>query len=190
MSQQWLPGDVVFATEDSAAVAPNRIHSQLPHPGTTVTIPPLRRKKASIACTECRRRQVKCEHPAPGTPCARCKKRGMKCKYVSNINRFSPPDPSPPRVEEFPRHGEPRVQDTVPVVVHDAYVARPQPTNQSGTSDWHGAARFDALASGTHRPRTPRFLWRPGKCIAHGILPLHAMEPAFCRLGLCLRCRE
>ncbi|PCH41631.1 hypothetical protein WOLCODRAFT_137505 [Wolfiporia cocos MD-104 SS10] len=42
--------------------------------------PVVRSKRTPIACTECRRRQVKC---TGGTPqCERCEKKGVKCEYI------------------------------------------------------------------------------------------------------------
>ncbi|KAJ7781336.1 hypothetical protein B0H16DRAFT_1710553 [Mycena metata] len=44
-----------------------------------------RRRRATIACVNCRRRKVKCattEDP-PRNPCARCTKRSLVCEYVA-----------------------------------------------------------------------------------------------------------
>lgn len=41
---------------------------------------PVRSKRTPIACTECRRRQVKCSGETPN--CARCKQKGSKCEYI------------------------------------------------------------------------------------------------------------
>ncbi|KAF9817662.1 hypothetical protein IEO21_03318 [Rhodonia placenta] len=42
--------------------------------------PVVRSKRTPIACTECRRRQVKC---SGGTPqCERCEKKGVRCEYI------------------------------------------------------------------------------------------------------------
>ncbi|KAH9950070.1 hypothetical protein B0H21DRAFT_22484 [Amylocystis lapponica] len=42
--------------------------------------PVVRSKRTPIACTECRRRQVKC---SGGTPrCERCEKKSIKCEYI------------------------------------------------------------------------------------------------------------
>ncbi|KZT74576.1 hypothetical protein DAEQUDRAFT_753970 [Daedalea quercina L-15889] len=50
-----------------------------PVDGSLLT-PMVRSKRTPIACTECRRRQVKC---SGGTPqCERCEKRGAKCEYI------------------------------------------------------------------------------------------------------------
>ncbi|KAJ6509904.1 hypothetical protein C8R47DRAFT_771318 [Mycena vitilis] len=44
-----------------------------------------RRRRAMIACTNCRKRKIKCvtsEEP-PRNPCARCTKRSLTCEYVA-----------------------------------------------------------------------------------------------------------
>ncbi|KAJ6538593.1 hypothetical protein B0H10DRAFT_46382 [Mycena sp. CBHHK59/15] len=44
-----------------------------------------RRRRAMIACTNCRKRKIKCvtaEEP-PRNPCARCSKRRLECVYVA-----------------------------------------------------------------------------------------------------------
>ncbi|OBZ71779.1 hypothetical protein A0H81_08253 [Grifola frondosa] len=42
--------------------------------------PIVRSKRTPIACTECRRRQVKCSGTTPR--CERCQKRGIECVYI------------------------------------------------------------------------------------------------------------
>ncbi|KAJ7699994.1 hypothetical protein B0H17DRAFT_1048134 [Mycena rosella] len=55
-----------------------------------------RRRRAMIACTNCRRRKIKCvtsEEP-PRNPCARCTKRSLPCEYVA-VDEDSPTPESP-----------------------------------------------------------------------------------------------
>ncbi|KAJ7276294.1 hypothetical protein B0H12DRAFT_13536 [Mycena haematopus] len=57
-----------------------------------------RRRRAMIACTNCRRRKIKCvttEEP-PQHPCARCTKRGLECEYVAVDEPTTPESPSHP----------------------------------------------------------------------------------------------
>ncbi|KAF8211203.1 hypothetical protein K438DRAFT_27901 [Mycena galopus ATCC 62051] len=57
-----------------------------------------RRRRAMIACTNCRRRKIKCvttEEP-PQRPCARCTKRGLGCEYVAVDEPTTPESPSRP----------------------------------------------------------------------------------------------
>ncbi|KAJ7638728.1 hypothetical protein FB45DRAFT_410263 [Roridomyces roridus] len=63
-----------------------------------------RRRRAMIACTNCRKRKIKCvttEEP-PRRPCARCTKRSLCCEYVaveedySSLSSQSQHDASPP----------------------------------------------------------------------------------------------
>ncbi|KAH8106049.1 hypothetical protein BXZ70DRAFT_412851 [Cristinia sonorae] len=46
----------------------------------TLLTPVVRSKRTPIACTECRRRQVKCTGTTPR--CERCEKKGVKCEYI------------------------------------------------------------------------------------------------------------
>ncbi|KAJ7095293.1 hypothetical protein B0H15DRAFT_104663 [Mycena belliarum] len=53
-----------------------------------------RRRRAMIACTNCRRRKIKCittEEP-PKNPCARCTKRSLPCEYVAVEEDSPTPD--------------------------------------------------------------------------------------------------
>ncbi|KAJ7499009.1 hypothetical protein FB451DRAFT_1384756 [Mycena latifolia] len=55
------------------------------HPTLTSSLLNNRRRRAMIACTNCRKRKIKCvtsEEP-PRNPCARCTKRSLPCEYVS-----------------------------------------------------------------------------------------------------------
>lgn len=72
----------------------------------------MRSKRTPIACTECRRRQVKVRHSMSGeaehtliqlaqctgtTPkCERCEKRGMKCEYIPCSQQKAASNDSPP----------------------------------------------------------------------------------------------
>ncbi|KAJ6599154.1 hypothetical protein DFH09DRAFT_1130278 [Mycena vulgaris] len=56
-----------------------------------------RRRRAMIACTNCRKRKIKCvttEEP-PRHPCARCTKRSLPCEYVA-VDEDSPTPESLP----------------------------------------------------------------------------------------------
>ncbi|KAJ7228754.1 hypothetical protein GGX14DRAFT_414810 [Mycena pura] len=53
-----------------------------------------RRRRAMIACTNCRRRKIKCvtsEEP-PRNPCQRCTKRDLHCEYVAVDDPPTPED--------------------------------------------------------------------------------------------------
>jgi len=63
------------SSSSSASATMNRASSIDP---TLLT--PVRSKRTPIACTECRRRQVKCSGETPS--CARCKQKGSKCEYI------------------------------------------------------------------------------------------------------------
>ncbi|KAJ7129778.1 hypothetical protein C8R44DRAFT_732615 [Mycena epipterygia] len=58
-----------------------------------------RRRRAMIACTNCRKRKIKCvtsEEP-PRNPCARCSKRSLTCEYVAvEIGEEYSPTPESP----------------------------------------------------------------------------------------------
>ncbi|KAK7696615.1 hypothetical protein QCA50_001273 [Cerrena zonata] len=56
--------------------------------------PVVRSKRTPIACTECRRRQVKCTGTTP--KCERCEKRGMKCEYIPCSQQKASSNDSPP----------------------------------------------------------------------------------------------
>ncbi|KZT13161.1 uncharacterized protein LAESUDRAFT_32360 [Laetiporus sulphureus 93-53] len=59
--------------------SPSQSRERGPYEQTLLT-PVVRSKRTPIACTECRRRQVKC---TGGTPqCERCEKKGVKCEYI------------------------------------------------------------------------------------------------------------
>ncbi|KAK7050747.1 hypothetical protein R3P38DRAFT_2503291 [Favolaschia claudopus] len=54
-------------------------------------LPPifLTRRRVIIACTNCRKRKVRCLTPEdpPSSPCDRCIKKGLKCEYVTISNQ-------------------------------------------------------------------------------------------------------
>ncbi|KAJ7179904.1 hypothetical protein C8R43DRAFT_381464 [Mycena crocata] len=53
------------------------------------------RRRAMIACTNCRKRKIKCvttEEP-PRNPCARCTKRALSCEYVAVDEDSTPESP-------------------------------------------------------------------------------------------------
>ncbi|KAF7326434.1 C6 finger domain [Mycena sanguinolenta] len=55
-----------------------------------------RRRRAMIACINCRRRKIKCvtsEEP-PQHPCARCTKRGLVCEYAAVDESTTPESPT------------------------------------------------------------------------------------------------
>ncbi|KAI0092582.1 hypothetical protein BDY19DRAFT_492985 [Irpex rosettiformis] len=85
--------------------------------------PVIRSKRTPIACTECRRRQVKC---TGGTPrCERCQKRGVKCEYIPCSQQkaaSSTGSPTPPALSER------QVENTMPF-----YAAQ---SSQSGSTPW------------------------------------------------------
>ncbi|KAJ7507708.1 hypothetical protein B0H11DRAFT_137463 [Mycena galericulata] len=97
-----------------------------------------RRRRAMIACTNCRKRKIKCvtsEEP-PRRPCARCTKRNLGCEYVaveedlptadSPVTPTYPP-PNNPSVP-YPNHGVPP---------SGGYY--PPPNNQYGGGVWDPA---------------------------------------------------
>ncbi|KAJ3736473.1 hypothetical protein DFJ43DRAFT_621684 [Lentinula guzmanii] len=54
--------------------------------------PATRRRRAQIACRNCRKRKIKCvtnEEP-PHNPCERCQRKGLVCEYVA-VGEPSPP---------------------------------------------------------------------------------------------------
>ncbi|RAH65075.1 uncharacterized protein BO66DRAFT_475273 [Aspergillus aculeatinus CBS 121060] len=67
---------------------------------------PRRRRRPALACRECRRRKIKCDHK---TPCAQCRRYGTSCLYTAysfsshgspfgsapNTNASLPPPPPP-----------------------------------------------------------------------------------------------
>jgi len=67
----------------------------------SATPPAPRRRRAQIACRNCRRRKIKCvtnEEP-PHNPCERCQRKGLVCEYVAVG------DPSPPSTPLSDRSG-------------------------------------------------------------------------------------
>ncbi|KAF7326432.1 C6 finger domain [Mycena sanguinolenta] len=57
-----------------------------------------RGRRAMIACTNCRRRKIKCvtsEEPAQH-PCARCTKKGLVCEYIAVDETTTPESPTQP----------------------------------------------------------------------------------------------
>ncbi|KAK7061643.1 hypothetical protein R3P38DRAFT_3166623 [Favolaschia claudopus] len=74
-----------------------------------------RRRRAMIACSNCRRRKIKCvttEEP-PRKPCQRCTKRGLVCEYVAveddepDTTPESPPPPLPSHTSLPLQHSPP-----------------------------------------------------------------------------------
>ncbi|KAJ7068180.1 hypothetical protein C8F01DRAFT_594701 [Mycena amicta] len=66
---------------------------------TSAAVLSSRRRRAMIACTNCRRRKIKCvttEEP-PRHPCERCTKRDLPCEYVAVVEDDSKsPTPETP----------------------------------------------------------------------------------------------
>ncbi|KAF5393706.1 hypothetical protein D9757_000110 [Collybiopsis confluens] len=59
---------------------------------STSNSPATRRRRAQIACKNCRKRKIKCvtnEEP-PHNPCERCRRKGLTCEYVA-VGEPSPP---------------------------------------------------------------------------------------------------
>ncbi|KAJ7677658.1 hypothetical protein B0H17DRAFT_111323 [Mycena rosella] len=58
--------------------------SETPAQSALLAVSNIRRRRALIACTNCRKRKIKCVnlHKDPQGPCARCQKRGLVCEYV------------------------------------------------------------------------------------------------------------
>ncbi|KAJ7604325.1 hypothetical protein FB45DRAFT_957325 [Roridomyces roridus] len=54
--------------------------------------PTARRRRAFIACTNCRRRKIKCVTDAETDPCDRCVRKGLGCEYVLVGDEMSPRD--------------------------------------------------------------------------------------------------
>nr|GAT46424.1 C6 finger domain [Mycena chlorophos] len=61
-----------------------------------------KRRRAYIACSNCRKRKIKCVPEADYRPCARCSKKGLVCEYISVAD--SQPDqlPPPPAMHSAP----------------------------------------------------------------------------------------
>ncbi|KAJ7772253.1 hypothetical protein B0H16DRAFT_166810 [Mycena metata] len=49
----------------------------------------LSRRRVIIACTNCRKRKIRCLTPEepPENPCERCVKRGLRCEYITVTNQ-------------------------------------------------------------------------------------------------------
>ncbi|KAJ6463396.1 hypothetical protein C8R45DRAFT_519088 [Mycena sanguinolenta] len=65
----------------------SRSHKPSPYP---VITPAPGHQRNRIACTNCRKKKIKCmtekKNPSPTTPCERCSKEGLKCEYVAISN--------------------------------------------------------------------------------------------------------
>ncbi|KAL4903197.1 hypothetical protein BDW74DRAFT_53315 [Aspergillus multicolor] len=55
--------------------------------------PPVRRRRPAVACTECRRRKIRCDQ---ATPCGHCEKGGLQCIYNHMLSNAGRSHPSPP----------------------------------------------------------------------------------------------
>ncbi|KAJ7635240.1 hypothetical protein FB45DRAFT_911092 [Roridomyces roridus] len=78
--------------------------SSSPSPSPGVLSPPftIQRKRAYMACSNCRRRKIKCSNINDENghePCERCLKRRLECEYVAVT------DPPPPRSPKTHGHG-------------------------------------------------------------------------------------
>ncbi|KAJ6515999.1 hypothetical protein C8R45DRAFT_1206143 [Mycena sanguinolenta] len=95
-----------------------------------------RRRRAMIACTNCRRRKIKCvttEEP-PQHPCARCTKRGLVCEYVAVDEPTTPESPSQPLTPPY-YNAAPSAPYTTPGATPAGYMSHytlPQPQAQYG----------------------------------------------------------
>ncbi|KAJ7870251.1 hypothetical protein B0H13DRAFT_1896251 [Mycena leptocephala] len=66
--------------------------SNLPPPPTSSTLF-MKRRRAFVACANCRKRKIKCATMADGDcrPCTRCAVKGLKCEYVAVDESQGPP---------------------------------------------------------------------------------------------------
>ncbi|KAJ7629118.1 hypothetical protein FB45DRAFT_48720 [Roridomyces roridus] len=77
------------------------------------------RRRVVIACTNCRRRKIRCatdsEDDIPRNPCERCVKKGLKCEYITVADQFSTPPPASPSPRsslDAPYYQLPRPEDS------------------------------------------------------------------------------
>ncbi|KAJ7064894.1 hypothetical protein C8F01DRAFT_779578 [Mycena amicta] len=70
-----------------SAMFPNPTYNSSPSPYSTRQPPPGHQRNR-IACTNCRKRKIKCpsSQKYPTQPCARCVKEGLDCEYAAVIN--------------------------------------------------------------------------------------------------------
>ncbi|KAJ7852357.1 hypothetical protein B0H14DRAFT_2580971 [Mycena olivaceomarginata] len=70
----------------------------------------MKRRRAYVACSNCRKRKVKCITPSEVdyNPCTRCAQKGLKCEYFASPDDdvSSAPTP-PPQIQPSSRYSEP-----------------------------------------------------------------------------------
>ncbi|EMD41014.1 hypothetical protein CERSUDRAFT_121607 [Gelatoporia subvermispora B] len=127
--------------------------------------PVVRSKRTPIACTECRRRQVKCSGTSPR--CERCEKKGVKCEYIPcNVQRSSSmgpvsaqPPQSSPTLPAYASSRSSHSAHSAPLAwqdqTRDQHGYFPDPTYASRDA-WHGHASVSAsYASNQRYPQQP-----------------------------------
>ncbi|KAJ7032211.1 hypothetical protein C8F04DRAFT_1185267 [Mycena alexandri] len=153
--------------------------SQRPAPLTLI------RRRTLIACSNCRRRKLRCipaEQQPPNGPCTRCLKRGLQCEYVATTESNSPhtpeypssdipesqamPRPSPPD-SSYGRGAAPPLPYTLPPPRNNApryssgrypdLSTTPQHPNYPAAGPSMPAMRdaYYAPATSAHRPQQP-----------------------------------
>ncbi|KAI0786421.1 hypothetical protein C8Q75DRAFT_734795 [Abortiporus biennis] len=105
--------------------------------------PVVRSKRTPIACTECRRRQVKCTGATPR--CERCEKKGVKCEYIPcSQQKAASAGSQSPQISQHPlhvpSHASPYVSPQQWQQMHHsqpAYVS--EPTSYAEQVDWRSS---------------------------------------------------
>ncbi|OJK04738.1 hypothetical protein ASPACDRAFT_49133 [Aspergillus aculeatus ATCC 16872] len=131
---------------------------------------PRRRRRPALACRECRRRKIKCDHKIP---CAQCRRHGTSCLYTAysfsshgspfssspNTNASPPPPPSPPPPTTTTTTNAPREALQLPVPpAPDAHVRSASSSTDGPTLHElvHRVQKLEELAStGTRLTNSP-----------------------------------
>ncbi|KAF8145389.1 hypothetical protein K438DRAFT_547564 [Mycena galopus ATCC 62051] len=104
----------------------------------------LRRRRTNVACSNCRKRKIKCitSGDPPQEPCERCARRGLACQYTTIGDQDSGLDAGPP-----PRRPQsPSQSPTSPVT----------PATELSSSSFSSFQNYDARRNPNLRPQSPQ----------------------------------
>ncbi|KAJ7032143.1 hypothetical protein C8F04DRAFT_1185207 [Mycena alexandri] len=125
------------------------------------------RRRTAVACTNCRRRKLRCiparvEEPATG-PCARCTRKHLQCEYITPAPArvasssaaamaASRSEPLPPLTRVFPPRSPIPSPGTVPLALPLPHTAPPPWNHRPRYSD---GARYPDLSLNSSHPNRP-----------------------------------
>ncbi|KAJ7923329.1 hypothetical protein B0H13DRAFT_1864956 [Mycena leptocephala] len=110
----------------------------------TSSNPFMKRRRAYVACTNCRKRKIKCVtvSEVDYRPCTRCAKKGLQCEYFAVPGDYSTQPDTPPPENQAPRQSD------------SGWIPQPITPPSAGINDYLGGNSSSSMGvrSGTVPP--------------------------------------